>query len=213
MHTVYPGNYGRRLIGFRSEIKEGKISVALLKKVEDRILLFQKCKPWDFDRKLRPLSTSVNKYKHHELRNVLMYYQFPVFQGILDKTDLVNIMRLQKGMMTSPKENITEASAEFKIYSRELEAKKLPIRYMTHATIQKPEDMDYFQVGVERNAAWVFETFQMFVRKEVRHGNKISEQVRNRLMEQFFYFLPYKADGTIITNEEMFKIEVAKHSA
>jgi hypothetical protein len=168
--------------------------VALLKKVDDRILLFQKCKPRDFDRKLRPLSTSVNKYKHHELRNVLMYYQFPVFQGILDKTDLVNIMRLQKGMILlggsqttpSPKENITEANAEFKIYSRELELKKLPIRYMTHATIQKPEDVDYFQVGVERNAAWVFETFQMFVRKEVRHGNKISEQVRNRLMEQFF---------------------------
>jgi hypothetical protein len=101
-------------------------------------------------------------------------------------------MRLQKGMLLLggsqttpvPNENITEASAEFKTF-----------------------------VGVERNAAWVFETFQMFVRKGVRHGNKICEQVRNRLMERFLYPLPSKADGTIITNEEMFEIEVAKHSA
>lgn len=221
MHTVYPGNYGRRLIGFRSEIKEGKISVAQLKQVDDRILLFQKCKPWDFDRKVRPLSTCVNKYKHHELRNMLMYYQFPVFHGILDKTDLINIMRLQKGMLLLggsqttpvPNENITEASAEFKTYSHDLEEKKIPIRYMTHATIHIPEDVKYFKVGVERNAAWVFETFQMFVRKGVRHGNKICEQVRNRLMERFLYLLPSKADGSIITNEEMFEIEVAKHSA
>jgi hypothetical protein len=92
---------------------------------------------------------------------MLMYYQFPVFQGILDKTDLVNIMRLQKGMIllggsqttSVPKENITEASAEFKTYSRELVAKKILIRYMIHATIHIPEDVDYFQVGVERNAA------------------------------------------------------------
>jgi hypothetical protein len=53
----------------------------------------------------------------------------------------------------------------------------------------------------------------MFVRKGVRHENKISEQVQNRLMEQLFYLLPSKADGTIITNKEIFEIEVAKHSA
>ena len=92
---------------------------------------------------------------------MLMYYQFPVFQGILDKTDFFNITRLQKGIILLggsqttpvPKENITEARAEFKTYSRKLEAKKIPIRYMRHATIHIPEDVDYFQVGVERNAA------------------------------------------------------------
>ena len=62
MHTVYPGNYGRRLVGFVEKKAEGKLSTQQLKQVDARILLFQKCKPAEFDRKLRPLTTCVNKY-------------------------------------------------------------------------------------------------------------------------------------------------------
>ena len=150
-----------------------------------------------------------------------MYYQFPVFFGILPESDLLNIMRLQKGMILLggsqttpvPREDTAEAREEFQIYCNELKEKKIPIRYMTHATQHIPDDVDYFKVGVERLAAWVFETFQMFARNDVRQGNKVCEQIRNRLMERFLYLLPTRADGTIVTDEEMFKIEVASYEA
>ena len=166
MHTVYAGAYGRRLIGFRSEVNDGKLSQLLLNQLDNRILFYGQCKPWEFDRKLRSFS-SCGKYKHHELRNLLMYYQFPVFFGILPESDLLNIMRLQKGMILLggsqtipvPREDTSEAREEFKIYCNELKEKKIPIRYMTHATQHIPDDVDYFKVGVERLAAWVFEIF------------------------------------------------------
>lgn len=47
----------------------------------------------------------------------------------------------------------------------------------------------------------------------MRQGNKVCEQIRKRLMERFLYLLPTRADGTIVTDEEMFKIEVATYEA
>jgi len=53
MHTVYPSAYGRRLIGFRSEVNEGKLSQLLLNQLDNRIPFYGQRKPWEFDRKLR----------------------------------------------------------------------------------------------------------------------------------------------------------------
>jgi hypothetical protein len=134
MHTVYPGNYGRRIIGFVEVQAEGKLGSTQLKQVDAHILLFQKCKPMEFDRKLRPLSTCVNKYKHHELREFLMYYQFPIFYNILTDANLVNIMRLQQGMILLggdqlspvPLTDTQEARKCFRLYQKELMDTKIP---------------------------------------------------------------------------------------
>jgi hypothetical protein len=217
MHTVYAGCYGRRIQGFRSERGEGKLSSNQMQRIDKRILLFQKCKPSDFDRKLRPLSAS-QKYKHHEHRNLLMYYQFPAFDGIMKEEDLTTIMKLQKAMILLGRSQITpvpkldteEARLDIKSYIQDLKDNKIPINYMTHATLHVPDDVDFFGVGVERISAWIFESFQIFARNGVRQGNQVCEQIRNRLMERFLYLLPIHANGKIVSSEEMFELEVAK---
>ena len=70
--------------------------------------------------------------------------------------------------------------------------------------------VDFFGVGVERISAWIFESFQTFAKNGIRQGNKVCEQIRNRLMERFLYLLPNQEDGKIISSEDMFELEVAK---
>ena len=87
-----------------------------------------------------------------------MYYQFPVFFNILTDANLVNIMRLQQGMILLggdqlfpiPLNDTNEARQCFRLYQKELMDMKIPIRYMTHATLHILDDVDHFGVGVER---------------------------------------------------------------
>lgn len=82
MHTLDHGAFGRAITGLAYEKNEGKLGVNSLRKVDHRIKLFAKCKPYEFERKLRILSSNAKQYKHHEQRDMLLYYLFPVFKGI-----------------------------------------------------------------------------------------------------------------------------------
>ena len=76
MHTMSAGAFGRRLRGITLKASEGKLEVAELKQADYRINMFRGCKPYEFERFLRPLTSSVKKYKHHELRDVLFVSRF-----------------------------------------------------------------------------------------------------------------------------------------
>jgi hypothetical protein len=75
--------------------KEEKLDKNNLRKIDHRINLFAKCRPCEFERKPRILSSNARRYKHHEQRNMLLYYLFPVFKGILSKKKLKNLLLLQ----------------------------------------------------------------------------------------------------------------------
>ncbi len=93
-----------------------------------------------------------------------MHYQFPAFYGIIEEKDLTTLMKLQKAMILLggsqitpvPRTNTAEARDDIRSYIHDLQDKKIPINYMTHATLHVPDDVDFFGVGVERISAWIF---------------------------------------------------------
>lgn len=85
MHTMTGGAFGRRIRGLAFKPNEGKLGSDQLKLVDYRINMFRGCKLIEFDRFLRALTLSGKKYKHHEMRDFVMYYLFPDFDGILDR--------------------------------------------------------------------------------------------------------------------------------
>jgi hypothetical protein len=218
MHTFTAGAFGRRLVGVASVKNEGKLKSSQLTEADNRIRLFKACRPSEFDRYLRSLTSCGNKYKHHELRDFKMYNLFPVFDGILQNNQLENIMLLQfsvlllGGFDPSPVEetNIREAEDALKKYVQQLIDFGFPIRPTTHAIIHIPDDVRTYQCGMECNSAYVFENFQRFFRDQILSGNLPVEQLRNRMIERFKYLLPTAADGTIIDAVSLFKIEVAR---
>lgn len=94
MHTFDGGAFRRRLVGIASLTTEGKLDSKALVAVNERLKLFEKCKPAEFDRSPRSLNC-VEKYKMHELRDFLMYNLFPAFQGIMQDDQLRNLLLLQ----------------------------------------------------------------------------------------------------------------------
>jgi hypothetical protein len=141
----------RTVLKILMKILQRKLTKLIINSLKLRSELSEKCKPSDFDRKLRPFSFS-HKYKHHEQRNLLMYYQFPVFAGIMKEEDLTTIMKLQKAMILLggsqitpvPKPDTAEARDDIKSYIQDLKDNKIPINYMTHATLHVPDDVDFF---------------------------------------------------------------------
>jgi hypothetical protein len=221
MHTLTAGAFGRRLAGIASVTREGKLKTSQLTEVDHRIALFKLCKPSEFDRYLRSLSNCFSKYKHHELRDFMMYNLYPVFDGILQDDHLCNVLLLQYsvlllgGFFPSPVEedDIRGATAALKTYVQQLIDFGFPIRPTTHAITHLPEDVKKYQCGLEVNSAYVFENFQGFFRNTILSGNLPVEQLRNRMIERFKYLLPTLSDGTIIQDLKLFKIEVARSEA
>ncbi len=109
-----------------------------------------------------------------------------------------------------PLSDTSEARESFKEFNLELIDMNVPIRYMTHATIHIPDDVDYFGCGMERQSAWMDETFQGKIRQAVHSGNLPAEKIRNRLVQRFLYLLPTKEDGTILDSKDLFELEVKK---
>ena len=128
MHTFYARCVGGRLKGIACNPNEGKLSSSQLKQVDQRLKLFKKCKPLELERHVRSLSKCAKKYKHHEIRDMLMYILIPVFTGILKEEHLENILLLQYAMFligvfsNEPvsNENVTESSQVLKIYVQQL---------------------------------------------------------------------------------------------
>lgn len=213
MHTLYGGAFRRKLSGFVYSKNEGKLSGALLAKIDARLFMFQKCCPLEFDRFVRSLTQCVNKYKDHELRQFLYYLIFPVFSGILNSVDLEHLMLLPQAMLLlggyNPdqvsEDNIREASRLLKLYVKMQADFHYPVRYTTHCIIHLPEDASKYCCGVECLSAFVFENFQRLFRDILVSGNKPIEQIRNRLVERSKYILPTTPDGLVITTSEEFQ--------
>ncbi len=224
MHTFYAGCVGGRLKGIAGKANEGKLSASQLLQVDQRLKLFEKCKPCEFDRHVRSLSKCAKKYKHHEIRDMLMYILIPAFCGILQDEHLENLLLLQYTMLliggfaNDPvsHDNIIEAFRVLKMYVEQLKHFKYPIRPTTHLSSHLPEDALNHGCGVESLSAFVFENFYRFFRNILASGNLPLQQIRNRLVERSKYLLPTSADGMIINSSKQFEIEVkkleAKHS-
>ena len=210
MHTMYACCFGRLLKGIVSVKKEGKISKNLLSLIDSRLRLFKKCKPFEFDRYLRSLKNCVNKYKHHELRDLLMYLLFPVCSGILSEKQFNNLMLLQYAMLLmggfSPnavrKEDAVRASRVLKFFVQQLIDFGYPIRPTTHAVIHLPKDVIHFDCGIESLSAFPYGNFYRFFRNILSSENKPLEQIRNRLVERSKYLLPTSSDGMIINSSQ-----------
>ncbi|KZS03094.1 Uncharacterized protein APZ42_034264 [Daphnia magna] len=172
MHTFYAGCVGGRLKGIAGNPNEGQLSSSQLKQVDQRLELFEKCKPSEFERHVRSLSKCAKKYKHHEIRDLLMYIFIPVFTGILQEEHLQNVLLLQYAMLliggfsNEPvsNANVTEASRVLKLYVQQLKEFKYPIRPTTHFATHLPEDAVKYGCGVETLSAFVFENFYRFFR-------------------------------------------------
>lgn len=131
---------------------------------------------------------------------------------------LNTILKLQQGVKLLggsstekvPSNDIAEARKSFKEYNMELMEMKIPIRYMTHALIHIPDDVEYFGCGIERQSAWMDETFQGKMRQAVHSGNRPAEQIRNRLVQRYLYLLPTRQDGTIVDSQDLFELEFKK---
>lgn len=168
MHTVFAGAFGQRIKGIVDLRFEGQVGLDHKAEIESRLKLFQACKPCEFDRHVRSMVKSVNKYKFHELRQLLYFLIFPLFDGVLQDHDMLNLLRLQHAMLLlggcSPNpvssDNIEKARSELKTYVEELKNRKFPIRITLHEMIHIPDDVEEFECGVEWVAAWRFETFQ-----------------------------------------------------
>ncbi len=218
MHTFYAGCVGGRLKGIACNPNEGKLSPSQLKQVDQRLELFKKCKPLEFERHVRSLSKCAKKYKHHEIRDMLMYILIPVFTGILKEEHFENILLLQYAMLliggfsNEPVSNgnVTEASRVLKIYVQQLKEFKYPIRPTTHFATHLPEDALNYGCGVEALSAFVFENFYRFFRNILASGNLPLEKIRNRLVERSKYLLPTSADGMIINSSTQFEIKLKK---
>ncbi|XP_045024703.1 uncharacterized protein LOC123469643 [Daphnia magna] len=218
MHTFYAGCVGGRLKGLAYNPNEHKLSSSQLKQVDQRLKLFEKCKPLEFERHVRSLSKSAKKYKHHEIRNMLMYIFIPVFSGILQEEHLENILLLQYAMLliggfvNEPvsQDNLRESSRVLKMYVQQLKQFNYPIRPTTHFASHLPEDALKYGCGIEALSAFVFENFYRFFRNILASGNLPLEQIRNKLVERSKYLLPTSADGMIINSSMLYEIEIKK---
>lgn len=221
MHTFYAGCVGSRFQGIAYKTGEGKLSYSQLAQVDARLKLFELCKPFEFDRFLRSLVRCAKKFKHHELRDAIMYLVFPVFRGILPDDKLENLLLLQQAMLLMggfnfqpvPISEALEAKRVLKLFVQQLIDFGYPIKPTTHAVIHMPDDVINFNCGVENLSAFVFENFYRVFRNILRSGNKPLEQIRNRLVERSKYLLPTTADGMIMNSFEQFKLEVKKCEA
>jgi hypothetical protein len=218
MHTLDHGAFGRAMVGLACEKKEGKLDTLSLRKVDHRIALFQQCKPYEFERKLRILSRNAKSLKHHELRSMLMYYLYPTFKGILESSQLENVMLLQHLKLLLggfepipvPHEDLEEAEKVARKYNSNLMAKKIPIRSMNHAIIHIADDCRKFKVQSESLSAYIFENFMRFFRNVFTSGYMPLEQLTNRLFERYKYRLNTAEDGSILSTKEDFDLEVKK---
>lgn len=188
MHTFFAGALSRRLVGIAKHRYEGQVNLNQRTDIEARLKIFRTCKPYEFDRYVRSLLNCGEKYKFHELRQLLYYLLFPTFDDVLTSPHLVNILRLQYAMLllgafnTSrvPESNIQTATNELKCYVKELISFKFPVRITTHEMIHMPDDVRKHECGVECISAFKFESF-MRVFKDLAHsGNLVAEQLRNR---------------------------------
>jgi hypothetical protein len=109
-------------------------------------------------------------------------------------------------------EDTAEASSILKLYQQELIEKKIPIRYMTHASQHIVEDVINYKCGAERNAAWMFENIQHIFTRALRTGFKPVAQIRNRFIERYKYRLPTLGNGTVMNCYDLFQEEVEKAS-
>lgn len=218
MHTMQAGAFGRALFNLVHSKTEGGLSKKSLADIDRRLAIIKQCKPSEFDRHVRPLSKCVNKYKHHELRQVLYYCLLPVLKGVLTKDRLDHIMLLQQSMLLLggfnpspvPPSDIKEASRLLKMYVQKCIDYGWPIRFTLHQIIHLPEDVEYYKCGVECLSAYVFENFQRIFKKLLKTGHLPPEQIRNRLVEMSKYVLPSDSNDMLITNYEHVKTEAAK---
>lgn len=215
MHTFFAGAFAQRLKGIVSLRHEGRVSTLKLNQIERRLTQFRKCKLYEFDRHVRGIVGCVNKYKFHELRQFLYYLLFPVFKGILNDSELENLLRLQYAMLLlggcNPNPvstcNINRARSELKEYVRYLTDAGYPIRISTHEIVHIPDDVLKYECGVECIAAWKFESFQRVFKALLRSGNLPAEQIRNRLIERSKYMLPTGMDGLVLCTSHEFEKE------
>jgi hypothetical protein len=214
MHTAVEGAFGRRLEGFIFVSGEGKLSSAQVAEADRRMGHFNFCRPYGFDRSVGKLSTCRN-FKTHVKRNILYYFLYPLFKGILSDEDLEHIMLLQYGMLLLgsfnrkpvSSTNIAEAKKTFYQYSVGLTELGIPCRFVSHQVTHLWEDVQKYQCGVETNSAFPFESFQGFFRRCLRSGNLQAEQIRNRCIEKSKYQLPTTSCGMIIENKLQLTIE------
>ena len=212
MHTML-GTVKRALEGIVFFKHEGKLPTEKLKVLDRRLDIFKLCKPLEFDRYVRNLTTSVSSYKDHEIRQFLYYLLYPVFNGILSKEKLDTLLLLQQSMLLMgsynpkpvQKEDNNEARRLLKSYVKALIEFGYPIRYLTHLIIHLPEDVENHQTGIELLSAFVFENVQRIFRYILSCGSKPCEQIRNRLMERQKYVLPTAADGLIVSTGKEFE--------
>ena len=217
MHTGIEGAFSWRFEGFILVPEEGKLSSAKIEEADRRIKFFHLCRPFGFDRYIGKLSTCKN-YKIHVKRNILYYLLFPLFQGILDETNLEHIMLLQYGMLLLgafnkkpvSRTDIIEAQKTFQRYSIDLSELGIPCRFVSHQVTHLWEDVDKYGCGVETNSAFPFESFLGFFRRCLRSGNLQAEQIRNRCIEKSKYQLPTTSCGTIIQNKVQLVFEAKK---
>ena len=218
MHTLTAGAFGRKLEGIALIQSEGKLRKADLDAVDQRLFVFQGCKPLEFDRHVRSLSKCVRKYKHHELRQILYYLMIPLFADILQDGHFEHILLLQQAMLLLGGFNPNPVSQDDVELARKLLKRYVeiiiefgyPVRFSDHESIHIPDDVDFFECGVESLSAYVFENFERFFRSMTRSGHLVVEQMRNLLMQRAKYLLPTGPDGLIWTNFEQFKIQASK---
>ena len=217
MHTVFEGAFSSRLQGLAFHPLEGKLTPRKLAQVEERIQYFKYCKPYEFDRCVGKFC-KVKNYKIHVLRQFLYYYLFPVFHGILDEDILEHIMLLQQSMLLMgafdrkpvAESRLSKAEQALKSYSVELFERNIPCRFTSHQTTHTHQDPRTFECGIEQVSCWVYENFQPFFTRIIRHGHLVAEQIRNRCIEKAKYQLPTSSSGTIISNKVELLLESKK---
>ena len=208
MHTAIDGAFGRRFEGLILVTGEGKLTSSQVAEADKRMKYFHLCLPYGFDRYVGKLATCRN-FKTHVKRNILYYFLYPLFKGILSDDDLNHIMLLQYGMLLLgsfnrkpvSSSNIAEAKQTFNRYSVELTELGIPCRFVSHQVTHLWEDVEKYRCGVETNSAFPFESFQGFFRKCLRSGNLQAEQIRNRCVEKNKYQFPTTSCGMIIENK------------
>lgn len=217
MHSMVEGSFGRRLTGVISVVEEGKISNGKLREADSRLAIYREWRPNDFDRFLGKVS-NFSTSKMHVKRQFLYYLCFPVFEGILEDSELEHIMMLQYAMfllgsfnyIEVEESNIKLAESVLKQYCVELLERNIPCRFVTHQIIHMPQDVARYKCGIETLSAFQFESFLSFFRRSLKSGNLPAEQIRNRLIEKHKYQLPTTSSGEIIENKVSLALEAKK---
>lgn len=93
--SVHAGLVGGRLKDIASKKKGRQIELVAVKSGYQRLALFKMCKSLNFDRHVRSLSKCVEKYKHHEIRDILIYFLISVCSSILQDDKLEHLFLLQ----------------------------------------------------------------------------------------------------------------------